>query len=206
MKGIRIYCEGGGDGRASREMLTKGFREFLKEVVALAREKKLHFDVFACGSRNDAYEKFKISLQTYQDSLNVLLVDAEAPVTETSWIQPWVHLKQQDHWDDLGCSDQQCYLMVQAMEAWFFADPEALAKFYGQKFQAKDFLKISSIEIIEKSRLEPMLKKATKKTSKGEYHKIQHGAKLLGLIAPLKVRQKSRHCNRLFDTLSSLMG
>lgn len=201
MKGIRIYCEGGGDGRATKEMLTRGFRDFFKDLVAIARERKIHFDIFACGSRRDAYEKFRTALITYKDSFSVLLVDAEAPVTQT----PWLHLKQRDNWDALGCKDDQCHLMVQTMEAWFFADHEALTKFYGKDFHAKPFLKISDIEIIDKNKLEPTLKKATQKTTKGEYHKIRHGAELLKFIAPTKVRQASKHCDRMFTTISSLM-
>ena len=160
MKGIRIYCEGGGDGRASREMLTKGFREFLKELVTSARAHKIHFDVFACGSRRDAYEKFKTSLQTYQDSFNILLVDAEEPVIQSSWN----HLKKRDSWDVLNSSEEQCHLMVQTMEAWLIADPKALKKFYGQGFSINALPKNPNVEQIEKDRLVSSLNNAIRQT------------------------------------------
>ena len=203
MKEILIYCEGGGQWRATREMLTKGFREFFKELDVIAKQRKISFRPLACGSRYEAYQKFQLSLKTNKEAFNILLVDAEAPVEQLQ--QPWLHLNKNDNWNNFGCTNEHCHLMVQTMEAWFFADHEALTKFYGKEFQAKPFLKISDIEIIDKNKLEPTLKKATRKTTKGEYHKIQHGAQLLGLIAPIKVRQASIHCDQMFKTISSLM-
>lgn len=45
------------------------------------------------------------------------------------------------------------------------------------------------------------MKVATRDTSKGEYHKIQHATKLLALLAVDKVRKVAPHCERLFHTL-----
>lgn len=202
MQEIRIYCEGGGDGPNTKDPFREGMRKFLNELYEIAREKRIRFNLIICGGRATAYENFKTARQIHPQAVNILLVDAEAPVTET----PWEHLKQRDNWDDLGCKDEQCHLMVQVMEAWFMADPNALKTFYGQGFKANALPKNADVEKISKDTLAKSLKKAIRDTNKPEYHKIQHGAKLLGLIAPMKVRQKSRHCDRIFTTLSALMG
>jgi hypothetical protein len=55
-----------------------------------------------------------------------------------------------------------------------------------------------NVESIEKERVESSLKTATGKTQKGEYHKIGHGAKILEVIEPRKVRASAPQCERLF--------
>ena len=199
---IRIYCEGGGDGPNTKDPFREGMRTFLNELYEIARKKSIKLNLIICGGRGAAYDNFKTALKIHSHALNILLVDAEAPVSKT----PWLHLKQRDNWEALGCDDKRCHLMVQTMEAWLIADKEALRKFYGQGFNEKALPKITDVEKIEKSQLEKSLNKAISKTNKHEYRKILHGAKLLGLIDPTKVRQASKHCNRIFTTIISLMG
>lgn len=93
--------------------------------------------------------------------------------------------------------------MVQMMEAWFLADPEALAVYYGQRFGAQALPGRGNVEQIAKADVERSLKEATRKTQKGEYHKIRHGAELLARIDPAKVRKRAPHCERLLATLAS---
>lgn len=202
MPEIRIYCEGGGDGPNTKDPFREGMRKFLNELYDLARAKRIRFNLIICGGRTTAYDNFKTALQIHPDATNILLVDAEGPVTEP----PWKHLQLRDNWADLGCGDEQCQLMVQAMEAWFMADPEAIKTFYGKGFKAHALPKNADIEQLSKDTIAKSLKKSLQGTNKPDYHKIQHGAKLLGLIAPAKVRQKSRHCDRIFTTISSLIG
>lgn len=202
MQEIRIYCEGGGDGPNTKDPFREGMRKFLDELYEIAREKRIRFNLIICGGRTTAYDNFKTALQIHTDAINILLVDAEGPVKET----PWKHLKERDDWDNPGCGDDQCHLMVQAMEAWFMTDPEALKKFYGQGFKVNALPKTADVEQLSKDTIAKSLKKAISDTNKPEYQKIQHGAKLLGLIAPAKVRQKSRHCDRIFTTIESIMN
>ena len=93
--------------------------------------------------------------------------------------------------------------MVQMMEAWFLADPEALAAYYGQHFGAKALPGRENVEQIAKSDVERSLKEATKRTQKGEYHKIRHGSDLLAKIDPAKVRRRAPHCERLLTMLAA---
>jgi hypothetical protein len=96
--------------------------------------------------------------------------------------------------------------MVQTMEAWILADAEALAAFYGNSFNSSALPGAVDIETVDKPRLEQALTQATRRTQKGEYHKLRHGPKLLALLAPAKVRARARHCDRLFSFLGQLLA
>jgi len=126
-----------------------------------------------------------------------LLVDAEASVKTT----PCQHLALQDNWELSEMDDEVCHLMVQTMEAWFIADLETLKKFYGAGFKENAIPKNREVETIDKEQLESSLKVATRNTTKGEYHKIQHASKLLALLEVDKVREVAPHCDRIFTIL-----
>ncbi len=86
------------------------------------------------------------------------------------------------------------------------ADVEALQRFYGTGFRRKALPKTQDVEQIDKARLERSLLQASAGTSKGRYHKIQHGGRLLALLDSPKVRARARHCERLFATLEGKIG
>jgi hypothetical protein len=132
-----------------------------------------------------------------------LLVDSEEPVTANTPIQ---HLYARDGWDFAALPNCEVFLMVQTMEAWFLADREALATFYDGGFLPKALPgSATNLEIIRKTDVEPGLKKATRRTkTKGEYHKINHGAALLALIDPRIVEDASPHAARFHEFLRSL--
>jgi len=199
---ICIYVEGGGDGNAGRAAIRRGFGEFLRELRDLARQRRIRWDIVACGPRGKALKAFSKALQEGTHAFNVLLVDSEGPVCAA----PWEHLAQRDEWKKPEDATQDhCHLMVQAMEAWFVADPDALAEYYGQGFKKGKLPRRRDVEAIAKSDLEPALKRATEETTKGRYHKIRHGAKLLALIDQAKVRARAPYCKRLFETLSKAL-
>ncbi len=203
VKEIRIYIEGGGDGKKTKTLFKTGFGQFLTPLRNLARKQQIQWEIIVCGSRNNAYRDFTHALTDHPEAFNILLVDAESPIAEP----PWQHLKLQDRWNSPGVGDRHCHLMVQAMEAWFIADIEALKQFYGQGFQENLIPKNRLVESIPKDLLESSLKAATRNTkSKGEYQKIQHGSALLGKIDPAKVRAASPYCDRLFKTLAEIIG
>jgi hypothetical protein len=82
-------------------------------------------------------------------------------------------------------------MMVQAMEAWFYADREELQKFYGQQFRVTALSARPDIESISKADLFSGLRAATTNCQKGEYSKGEHSFQLLARIDPAKVRGAS---------------
>jgi len=201
VKEIRIYLEGGGDDRDTKRQIRQGFSSFLKDLVQMARSKRIKWDIIACGSRNNAFRDFKNALSNYPDAFIILLVDSEAPVN----LPPWEHLKSRDNWESPGVDDTHCHLMVQTMEAWLIADIDTLKKFYGQGFRENLIPRNTNVEKIDKDLLESSLKAATRDTSKGEYQKIQHASKLLEQLDVATVRNADPNCNRLFTTLTQIM-
>ena len=174
---------------------------FLDELKSQARRKRIRWAIVACGPRQRAFEDFRLAEREHAASFNVLLVDSESAVQNS----PWQHLGIRDGWDVRGLTDDRCHLMVQAMEAWFIADIETLSRFYGRDFNANPIPAGTAVENIGKELLNRALKEATRRTSKGEYHKVRHAFELLGLIDPAVVRGASPYCERLFATLREKM-
>lgn len=92
--------------------------------------------------------------------------------------------------------------MAQAVEAWFFADPDALAGYYKQGFNTNPLGNRNNVEDIPKDEHIPKLKAATKDTQKKDYDKTDHAPDLLARIDPEKVRKRAPHCDRIFITLA----
>jgi hypothetical protein len=200
---IRVYIEGGGDSRFGKDQLRKGFRIFLDDLYQEARQRGVRFHTpVLCGSRNSAFDDFRTALSSHPNAFNVLLVDAEAPVTAT----PWAHLKSRDGWDNPGVNDDCCHLMVQTMEAWFIADGDTLASYYGQGFLHSAIPANPNVENIAKTTIETALANSTRHTNKKKYTKIRDASCLLERIAPAVVRGKAPHCNRLFTVLQGKMA
>lgn len=199
---IRVYVEGGGDGKESKAQVRLGFGKFFQDIVAQAREKRIGWHIVVCGSRNSAFGDFQAGQRTHPDAFNVLLVDSEAKVTAG----PRQHLRERDAWDLQDFDDEQCHLMVHVLEAWLVADIDALQAYYGQHFNTGAIPRTEDVEQIEKPTLYASLKAATRRTTKGEYHKIRHGPEILGLIDVDKVRGRAQHCERLFATFEQKVG
>lgn len=196
---IRIYIEGGGDRSDTRAAIRAGFNNFLDPLCQLARKRRLKWFLTACGSRNDAFRNFTTALEAHPDAFLVLLVDSEAPVVGGRW----EHLQRRDGWDSGDRRDEHCHLMVQTVEAWLLADPEALEGYYGQGFRRNALPRREDVEAIPKDQLYRSLERATAKTQKRSYHKIHHCADLLGLLNRDRVRQRAKHCDLLFRALEA---
>ena len=205
---IRIYVEGGGKGKDRRADMREGFSKFLTDVVEAARSRKVRFSIVASGPRRQAYEDFRRALKDHSQAFNVLLVDSEGPVSYPN--EPRAHLRQFDRWDLSMCAEENCHLMIQMMEAWFLADVEALAKFYGTEFNSNSIPGHAYVEQIPKDDVIKALEKATRgvsnKLGKGPYHKGRHSAELLQRIGPAKVCEAAAGCRRLFTMLDQKVG
>lgn len=197
---VRVYVEGGGDGTATKRRCRGAFSELFKKTGRINRPPR----VIACGGRGDTYKRYRTALGQNTGTHFLLLVDSERPVSQRG--SPWEHLgKDPDKWvKPERASDDDVHLMVQCMEAWFFADRDTLADYYGQDFSTNALPGQQNIERISKKDIFSSLGQATRNTTEGKYHKTKHGFALLGRIDPAKVCNSSPYASRFFDRLKEL--
>ena len=198
-----IYMEGGGRTAGSRAKLRQGMEVFLTEIRRACAARNWHWRLVCCGGRDEAYKGFQNACANGDAGIVVLLVDSEDPVRAAN---PSDHLTARDRWDLGGVDDDAVHLMVQTMEAWIVADPDALGAYYKQGFVMDALPRHPNLEDVDKSDLAEALDRATRKTRKGKYHKIHHARELLQCIDPARVRRRCHHCDRLFETLLRLVG
>ena len=202
---VRVYVEGAGysalDAKCRegfQKLLTKaGFRGRLPRVVP-------------CGSRTDAFDKFKSALRR-QDEYPILLVDSEEVVADANLpgANPsgaWTHLGRLGRRDGRdrpqGAQDDQAQLMVATMETWLLADRQKfIAYFPGINRNALP--PDSDLERRSKEDVEDALRNATQPSSKGRYHKGDHSFDLLGEVDPAELRRRLPHFRRFMDALES---
>ncbi len=136
---VKLYVEGGGDGKALQIECRQGFSEFLKKAGLTGKLPRIS----SCGGRRSAYEDYCTAVKNGEAAF--LLVDSEAPVISAhqsagdskDWL-PWAHLKNRpgDGWENpKGGADTDCHLMIEVMENWFMADREALKDFFNPGFR-----------------------------------------------------------------------
>lgn len=208
VEGIRIYIEGDRKSKTSNISLREGFSTFFKDLREKARENKIKFDVILGGNSAETFKDFLLGVKSHPNSFVAFLIDSDEEVSEEdspkSFLQKQTKSK---NWNLKNVDDNQCHLMVQIMESWFLADVEALKSFYGQKFNSKSVSKNKDIEKIPKSSVEISLDTATKETQKGIYceNKLKHSAELLSKIDVIKIRQRAKHCDRLFQTIEEII-
>ena len=92
------------------------------------------------------------------------------------------------------------------MEAWFLADRDALAAYFGQGFNRNALPGRQEVEEVAKADLFDALKNATRQCRKGEYGKGRHSFDILEQIDPDKVRNASPHAQHLVNTLQEKAG
>ncbi len=187
--------------------MREGFRKFFAELDGSVRSKGNRIQFVPVGPRLQAYNHFRAALKSEPEAYHVPLVDSEDLVAQ--WGKCWRHLRERrgDGWKKpAGVTDAHCHLMVQAIEAWLFADLEALEGYYKQGFQAGSLPKRRHVEEVPKSQHIPALEAATRHSQKGLYHKTRHLPDLLGEIDVAKVRERAWHCDRIFVTLSRRLG
>ena len=172
---IKLYVEGGGDSKDLKTRCRRGFRKFIESAGLEGRMPR----IVACGGRDNAYDSFKTACENGA-VVPMLLVDAEGPVGTSD---PWQHLFDRDGWSRPdGASCDHCHLMVQLMESWFLADRSALVSFYGPDFRETALPQNPSVEKIRKEDVLRGLKGATRRSTKGTYHKASHSFAILGEI------------------------
>ncbi|MEA5552078.1 DUF4276 family protein [Anabaena cylindrica UHCC 0172] len=204
-------------GKETTRSLSPGFYNFFQELYEIADNNDIKIRLIMCGSRVTAYQNFKWGLADHSEAFNILLIDSESPVSPHD--TPWQHLrKRRDDqcWiqgDDLNYDDDQCHFMVQAMEAWFVADIDALRNFYREGFREEQIMRgmarYENVEQVSKATLFQWLKAATRNSKNGTYKKETkraHALEILKLLNASTVRQASPYCDRIFTTLTAVMG
>lgn len=193
-----LYVEGGGSGKALRLECRKGFAQFIAGAGLEGRMPK----IVASGSRQNAFDDFQHALNATRNTRTaLLLVDSEGPVGANTGA--WAHLRARDGWHRPdGAADDSAHLMVQCMEAWFLADKECLASFFGQGFNRNALPGRPEVEAIPKNDVLTGLKNATRQSRpKGEYGKGRHSFAILGATDPTRVLESSPRARMLVDAL-----
>ena len=183
--------------------LKQGLRQLLGEYVTVARVKRIKFNLISAGSRTEAMKDFLRYCRTNPSDLNVLLIDSEGPVNSTAGAIR--SLRSMDLWKSgIACDDNQVHLMVQAMEAWFIADPGALASHFGNAFNTNVLPSPQNAESVAPSELLTLIKRGLSQGRRRRtYDKVSDGMKLLQLVDENTVRANCPHFRRLTDFLSS---
>ncbi len=196
VKEVRLYFEG--DPR-----LRRGMSEFLAELRERARRAGCGFRLIACGNRT--LEDFCDALRSHPDAYVAALLDSDGPLTEEKR-QAFFHRR--DWSPPAGAADaaERVFWMVQVMEAWFLADPETLAAFFGDGFQPGALRKNPRVEQIPKADVLESLRRASGKTRKGPYHKTAHAPELLARIRAGRVRAAAPNCERFFTHVLGLFS
>ena len=196
MSGIAIYMEGGGDSRDGRAALRVGIDALFKPLKDIAQRERLRWRLIVCGGRDAAFRAFRNAARG-NDTIAVLLVDSEGPVSTT----PTAHLAERDGWQLLFADGDAVHLMVQVMETWVVADVGALRGYYGRGFKPNQLPRRPLLEDVPKADIARALDRATAATSKGSYRKIRHASDLLARIDPEAVKQRCPHFDRLWRWL-----
>ena len=199
---IKVYVEGGGDGKSLRTKCRQGFSSFFAKSNLAGRMPQ----IIACGGRNSAFDKFRTALGSRNaEEFIVLLVDSENPVADAS--SSWLHLRKCDGWEKPDeATDENAHLMVQCMEAWFLADKDNLAAYFGHGFNRDALPGRREIEDVAKGDVLEGLKNATRQCKKGEYGKGRHSFDILEQTDPANVMAASPHARRLVETLRQKTG
>ena len=194
-----IYIEGGGVGRRLRGQFRTAWGSFF-ESAGLNRPLPA---VMRGGSRNDTFAQFAEAVKNAPPGeLPILLVDSEGPVAPGHSV--WQHLHQQDGWQQpAGASAEQAFLMVQAMETWLLADPDALRNYFGRSFRAGRLPQRPDLESIPKDDALRSLENATADCRR-PYAKGTVSFDILARINANLVAAKCPYAKSLLDYLRSL--
>jgi hypothetical protein len=201
---VRIYIEGGAEGRGADSDFRRGWKKFLNELHELAREHGYRaLEVVRGKGRGNAYERFTKHEKEYPNDLCVLLVDSEMAVSSDSSVWDIVTRREGDRWQrPTWATERQLYLMVHFVETWLLTDQTALQQFFKRGFNLR-VLPTTNLEERSKDEINKALKKATQGSPKGPY---RHGQahEILEIVNPERVKTL-KHGQRLFDCLGSLI-
>ena len=198
---VTVFIEGGGSSDLQGRHFRPAWRSFFQSA-GLAGSLPA---VVRGGSRNDTFARFATAVKNAPpDELPILLVDSEGPVAPGHSV--WQHLRQQDGWQQpAGASAEQAFLMVQSMETWLLADPDALRSYFGPSFRAGRLPQRPDLESIPKVDALRFLENATS-DCRQQYAKGTVSFEILERINANRVAERCPYAKSLLDYLRSLLG
>lgn len=195
---IKIYIEGGGEGKDLDTRFREAWSKFFK---AAGLSGQMPRPVRGKGRQN-TFDLFCTALENNKGKdLPLLLVDSEGAVENKHTV--WQHLKSQDNWDKPAKgNDDHAYLMVQTMETWLLADLEALRSFFGTNFKPDKIPAWTNLESVSKQTILETLVKATAECGPRQYAKGKVSFEILGKINPEKVAANCPHAKTFLEFLA----
>lgn len=199
MVSVKLYVEGGGDGRTNHVAFRQGWISFLRKTGLAGRMPQ----VVPGSGREQTFDKFKTALESRRpDEIVILVVDSEGAVIAGH--SAWQHLRDRDNWEQPpDATDDSAYLMVQVMETWFLADRDPLRRFFGPLLNENPFRAWPVLENISRNDILNALEQATR-TCQKPYRKGRVSFDLLGQIDPQRVAAACPHAKELLDYLRGL--
>ena len=178
-----IYLEGGGESKELQIRCRKGFNKLLEQNGFKGKMPGLK----ACGSRNSAFNDFRIAHQNKTHLFVALWIDSEDPVSNIE--KTWEHLKKRDGWEQPAKSfDEQVLFMTTCMETLIATDREALKKCFKDNLQESALPPLNNLESKNRKELFEILKHATRNCP-SHYEKGKKSFELLGLLDATLLRQ-----------------
>lgn len=201
---ITLYVEGGGKSDELRTMCREGFAALLARSGLAGRMPR----IVACGSRNEAYDRFTTAIRkATPDDFPILLVDSEDPMGQVETLPAskaaWEHLRSRDGWSrPRGAANDQAQLMVTCMETWIMADHAALVAFFGASLRRNALLPVNGLEGRPRDAVQDALAQATRDCGRDRaYRKGRRSFRVLATLDPNTLKRHLPHFARLITTL-----
>ncbi len=175
---MEVYLEG-------HRRLRVPMKSFLRNAVRTIHNQSITLNVEPCGSGDDAVKR------CVKDTESILLIDSEGEVSQELIVRVS---------GQIGSTNRAFY-MVQQMEAWFIADRDALANYFGPGFRESALPQRNNIEDAPKREIENGLRNATRDCAKQRYSKGRDDMGLLNQLNPATVYNACPNFALLIDHL-----
>jgi hypothetical protein len=178
---IRIYFEG-------NRTLRSGFKKFFDVLERSGRDRGSTVEFIAAKNGLSDYRK---ASRSHPQAWNILLKDSE---------QQWSsHSAMCDTHGIHQSLANNVFWMVELMESWFLADPQALSEYYRRDFSVNAIGNTEDVERIPKAEV-------LRRLDKVGYHKVSHAPHLLERLNPERVQQRAQHCRLLFEAVRTRLA